>query len=739
MGSSPADHVLTAIAAGAVTLAAANASGAALVVAAAVVVAAGESWELHVAGLVAVLASALLERYHRPLPPVRALIGAAIVQSLLRLPWTSPARGSAAVAVVTMLVVLVSGARRTSGRARRLLVVTVCALGTLALLATLVAAYSVLRSRTLLESGEASARSGVDAARDGDRVGAVKQFGVAETHFDDAHDRIASWLTWPARQLPVVGPQLRALERVSAIGARTIPIARAAATRVDPNRLRLVDGRLDLSTLASYRPIFDELATETRLVRGELAELPRMWLVSPLENQLERFEATVVRADDSAATADEAVRLAPALLGGSGRRTYLVAFVTPAEARGSGGLMANFGVLTASNGRISLEGVGRGPDLDGRGTQPKHLTGPPDYLARYGKFEPAQTWENVTMSPDFPSVADVMAQLYPQSGGGPIDGVIQVDPFALAQMLTLTGPVRVPGLPVTIDASNAVSFLLRDQYTIISDPIERSNLLGDVAEAVFQKLTTGRSAQPSSLAQALSPVIDTKDLALWFRQPREQAFVRDIGADDALPEVRGDSFGVIVQNGGGSKIDYYLQRTVQYSATVSATTGKVASHAVVALHNGSPSTGVPFYAIGNSLGKPVGTSTLYVSVYSSLPIAAATVDGRPLRLLAERELGRHVYSSYVDIPPGGTRTLSLDFAGSVDLANGDYHFDYLPQVLPNPDRVEWKAVVTDAKVDGASGHGPVPVTVTVDRSARSASVTRSDERGPWSVDMALRR
>ncbi len=573
--------------------------------------------------------------------------------------------------------------------------------------------------------------------RNGDRTGAIQQFGISESDFDDAQHRIGSWLTWPARQLPLVGPQLRALDSLAGLGARTIPIARTAATNIDPNRLRLENGRLNLQTLTSYRPIFDQLANETHFVRAQLERLPRTWLVSPLEDQIERFATTVARADDSARTADEAVRLAPGLLGGSGKRTYLVAFVTPAEARGSGGLMANFGVLTASDGRIHLEGVGRGPDLDGRGAQPKHLNGPADYLARYAKFEPAQTWENVTMSPDFPSVGDVMAQLYPQSGGVPIDGVVQVDPFAMAQLLTLTGPVTVPGLPVTIDANNAVSFLLRDEYTIITDPIRRSNLLGDVAEAVFQKLTTGQSAQPSELAHVLSPLLDTKDLALWMKARSEQSFVRDIGADAALPPVRGDSFGVIVQNGGGSKIDNYLQRTIRYSATVSAATGRVTSHAVVALHNGSPATGVPLYVIGNSLGKPPGTSTLYVSAYSSFGVTGATLDGRPASLVAEKELGRHVYSAFVDIPPGGTRTFTFDFAGSVDLHAGDYHFDYLAQVLPNPDRVHWSARVDGAEVSDGSGQGAAPVIV--DHQAESASVNRSDERGPWSVDLALRR
>ena len=441
-------------------------------------------------------------------------------------------------------------------------------------------------------------------------------------------------MTFPARQIPIVAPQLRTLESIATIGVHTIPTARSAATDIDPDRLRLVNGRLDLATLASYRPIFDRLATETRAVRAELARLPRTWLLPPLEHQLARFETTVARADDSAQTADEAVAAAPFILGGSGTRTYLVAFVTPAEARGSGGLMANYGVLTATDGRLHLGRVGRGPSLDRAGTQPKHLTGPPDYLARYGKFEPAQTWENVTMSPDFPSVGDVMAQLYPQSGGVAIDGVIEVDPFAMARLISLSGPVNIPGVPVTVNANNAVSFLFRDQYTLITDPIERADLLGDLARAVFDKLTSGHSARPATIAQALSPAIATEDLALWFGNDRSQAFARRIGADAALPPVDGDSFGVIVQNAGGNKIDYYLQRRsgTRRRSPPPDTSTPMRSSRCATTHR---ATGVPLYVIGNGLGKPVGTNTLYLSLYSPLALETANIDGRPIDLLSE--------------------------------------------------------------------------------------------------------
>ena len=36
------------------------------------------------------------------------------------------------------------------------------------------------------------------------------------------------------------------------------------------------------------------------------------------------------------------------------------------------------------------------------------------------------------MAPDFPTVAQVISQLYPQSGGRPVDGVFVLDPQAIA-------------------------------------------------------------------------------------------------------------------------------------------------------------------------------------------------------------------------------------------------------------------------------------------------------------------
>ena len=66
----------------------------------------------------------------------------------------------------------------------------------------------------------------------------------------------------------------------------------------------------------------------------------------------------------------------------------------------------------------------------------------------------------MNLSPDFPSVAEVLETLAPQAGLPRVDGVLSVDPAGLAALLQLTGPVTVPDWPVPIDSGNVVNVTL---------------------------------------------------------------------------------------------------------------------------------------------------------------------------------------------------------------------------------------------------------------------------------------
>src|SRR5690606_31071370 len=105
----------------------------------------------------------------------------------------------------------------------------------------------------------------------------------------------------------------------------------------------------------------------------------------------------------------------------------------------------------------------------------------------------------------------------------------------------------------------------------------------------------------------------------------------------------------------------------------------------VTLENTAPAEGLPDYVIGNSVGLPNGFNRSYVSMYSPFDLEAARIDGQPAMVQAEREMQRNVYSTFVDIPPGGSVQIELDLVGTI--TGRRYRLDLPAQPFVDPDDV----------------------------------------------------
>ncbi len=165
----------------------------------------------------------------------------------------------------------------------------------------------------------------------------------------------------------------------------------------------------------------------------------------PLRDKVDSLQAEGRQAEPDATLAASAVRVGPGMLGGDGPRRYLVLFTTPAEQRGLGGFIGAYGELTADHGGLHLTRSGPIDDLI-TAVKPgiRVLHAPRDYVDRYGGDDPQDYLQDLTLSPDFPSVASVAADLYWQHVHRRVDGVLLLDPYGLAALLRLTGPVAVP-------------------------------------------------------------------------------------------------------------------------------------------------------------------------------------------------------------------------------------------------------------------------------------------------------
>ena len=278
-------------------------------------------------------------------------------------------------------------------------------------------------------------------------------------------------------------------------------------------------------------------------------------------------------------------------------------------------------------------------------------------------------WQNVTFSPDWPSVAQVIEGLYPQSGGVPVDGAISVDPAALAAFLKLTGPVRVDGLDMELTAKNAATFLVSDQYLKFPDLQARVDVLGNAIDAVIERIQNGDLPGAARIGQVLGPMVAQGRLKLQTIDAAGEQFLGRIHADGAFPAVRGDFAGLVTQNAAGNKIELFLHRSLSYETVVDPATGTVKAVATITLRNDAPASGLPDYVIAGSGENPTppGHYRGVVSFYTPLALQAATVDGQPVTVTTETELGRNVITRFVDLDSGGTATLRYELAGPVTM------------------------------------------------------------------------
>jgi hypothetical protein len=643
-----------------------------------------------------------------------ALVGALVAQTALRLPLSSPTGLSAGIAAGALGVLVLSGVRRA--RRRRLLVATAGVVAAAAAGAGALAAHAVLGARPAAERGLAAAQAAVTAGEKGDAGRAAADLRAAEADLVSAHARVSVWWAQPARLVPGVAQNLTAVRSLTALGAEVVHPAVALAESSDVHGL-LAGGHVDLAAVEGLAGPVDAGVASLRAAVPVLPRLRSPWLAPAISGRLGSLEAQAVRLAGEESRLARAVQVLPALLGASGPRRYLLVVQDNSEMRGSGGLITDWGVISANRGRLHLDG------LQYIGDQPGGASAHPSYrvtgaYARWADregFHPEWWPQDATFTPDFPTVAAGLEQLFPQLGAPRVDGVVSVDPAALADILRVTGPVDVPGWPVPISAANAGPVFLHDQYLVLGGGSPARHAFNEAAgRAIFNRLTSIDLDRPRALVAALAPAVADRDLLLYSNHPGDQALFQSMGATGAFGPLSGDWLEVVTSNAGESKIDYYLRRSESYSVEYSPSSGQVDAMLTVQLHNAAPPAGQPSYVIGGPTQYAAnGTSLIYVSVYSPLAFTGGTVDGRPMAVSPDRELGRNVYSRFVTVPPGRTATLVYHLSGAVP-GGAVYRLHLGKQATVAPDRV-----AVAVRAPGWRPTGP----------ARAA--------GPWSGPLSL--
>ena len=259
----------------------------------------------------------------------------------------------------------------------------------------------------------------------------------------------------------------------------------------------------------------------------------------------------------------------------------------------------------------------------------------------------------------------------------------------------------MPGIDVRLNADNAEQFLLVDQYIEFDgDNPQRKELLGDVAEATFDALTSRPLPGVSRLVNVLGPLVEAGHLRFSVTDPTAEAFFDEVGLSGQWnPTPGSDYLSVRSTDLDANKIDAFLFRDIDVATTVDPATGELRSTVTVTLRNDAPPDGLPRYLIGNGTGRPSGTNRNRVTLYTPHQLTSATVDGETTGASREREFDGPVYAVEVEIPPLSTRTVVMELQGVVPA--WPYSLEILTQPTANPDQMT-------IRVDGAPGFGPSP-------------------------------
>lgn len=499
----------------------------------------------------------------------------------------------------------------------------------------------------------------------GDVAGAGRALAGVRRHTAAARAQTDGPLWWLFARVPWLGAPIRTASGVSQVAdelaQQVLPgLVRAGAT-LNPRALRVSGTHINLAPFTAARPVLQQVDARVRQLTRQLAALPAATYLPSVNrgraSALHQLEALGTRLHSAALVSE----LLPPMLGAHGPRRYFVGFQTNAESRGTGGMVGAFAIVEASAGRLRVVQLGSDAQLQDPPGPVINLGR--EFAAQFAGDGSTQLWSDSNVSPHFPYAARIWLALWAHQTGQHLDGAIGTDPVAMSYLLAATGPAPLPGGGV-VSAANAVPLTEAQVYARFASRSARQAFLVSVAKAVLDRLISAPAADAAGIAQALGRAAAQRRLLVWSAHPAEEKLLAATPLGGVLPRGGGPYAEAVVINAAPSKIDYYLKRTVTYTA--GACTGRQRRSTVtIQLTNAVP-PGVRSAMVTPPLRGPhgqlpVGSSKLLVALYATpgAQLVGATIDGRLLLLAPAVERTHPVFTAAVDIGPGATRTIVI--------------------------------------------------------------------------------
>jgi Protein of unknown function (DUF4012) len=492
---------------------------------------------------------------------------------------------------------------------------------------------------------------------------------------------------WPLRQLgavPLLGRDVRFARAVAASATSTVEGTRRLVTALQPVQTRPPTRATILAASNAFLELHRTLELDVERVRSTRA--------LTTGSARDRYLEAATAASQTAQRAGQGLRLAAGLWGPPGSARWFLAFQNPAELRGTGGLIGEYGILESAPDGPKLTTVAHYQDLDLRTREGVEL--PRQLASRYDRFAVDRAWSAVNIPPDMPAVGRIVTRLYQQTTGDRIEGVLAADPLAVAQVLRVSGPIQAGEVRLT--AENVASETLVQAYVRYADDnAARRRFLEQTARATFEAFRRALARRPLELVRGLVGAARGRHVQVYSRDPAGQQALLGLGVGgSAAAPAAGDYLMPVGINAGGNKLDAFLHRTLGWRVRLAAD-GSAAATASLTLRNAVPPVSLlPRYIVGPynerfRAGVNEQIQTLYVA--SGYGFTRATLNGRRVGAEAEADLGGLALTQSLGVPAGSAATIAYQLArpDAVERLGDDrlrYRLLLRPQATVRPDQ-----------------------------------------------------
>lgn len=480
-----------------------------------------------------------------------------------------------------------------------------------------------------------------------------------------------------ASGLPFVGPNVAAVSEV----ARTAddvavlgltPLVNVYETLKWDSLMPSNEGS-NLESIQAAAPTVASSSYAVQVSSERLHGIDTSQLLPQVTAPLSQLNSELEQAVGALRSAADAAKIAPAMLGAQGQRSFLLVIQNNAESRASGGIPGALAILNLDHGKLTLGTQGSAADI---GSMNPSLPVDPQqqqiFSTRLGKY-----LQDVNLTPDFPTAAATAQAMWEKKSGQRVDGVISIDPIVLSYVLQATGPVALSGpemlaaeaagLPNELSGSNVVPTLLSDVYAKIKQPKLQDAYFAGAAKEIFLALSSGKS-EAKGLVAGISKGAAEGRVLVWSADSSEQSIISKypISGSVSGPSVSPAQFGVYFNDGTGAKMDYYVKRTVKLIKECQAN-GYQQTTVRVTSTNTAPSdaaTALPAYVTGAGVfGIPPGTVQTNVVAYgpAQANVESATIDGQKTSFAPYLHANRPVGVVAQQLAPGESKIVEFTF------------------------------------------------------------------------------